>query len=169
MAKGFKDSSGKFRPIVKSKGKKLTEQQLRQEFQTISGVQEMKSKELISMKKRQDKFDQADKDMKEYFESFNWDFIKRDIKTEEEIKLGDFDPDAFIDQDEADKKIRVTFVGELNDILREVVGRFKDGEIDGEIAQDYFFGSKGQDIVDKNAPDLTLYVRDSDVFLVDGL
>jgi len=169
MAKGFKDKDGKFRPIVKSQKQKLTEPQLRKEFGSFAGVEKMKAKELVSMKKRQDKFDQADKDMKEYFESFNYDFIKNDIKTEEKIRLGDFDPDAMVDQDEADKLIQVEFIGELNDILREVVGRFKDGEIDGEIAQDYFFGTKGQDIIDKKAPELTLYFRDTDVFFVKGL
>jgi len=113
-------------------------------------------------------FEDAEKQMKEYFEGFSWDSIENEIDKEDEIRSGDFDPDQLISQAEADEKLKVLFIGEIDSIADRAIDVNFD-EAEQEVVQNYLFDGKGQDIIDKHSDDLELFVRDQDVFFVKRL
>ena len=113
-------------------------------------------------------FEDAEKQMKEYFEGFRWDFLENEIDNEDSIRSGDFDPDQLISEEEANQKFKVLFIGETDNIAERAVDvNFQEAE--QEAVQEFLFNGKAQDIIDKHSEDLELYVRESDVFLIKRL
>lgn len=120
-------------------------------------------------------YDQAENELKEYFNGFDYKLIKHVFEdgkgvaspSAEKIKLCDFDPDA--DEQDENKMVQVMFVGTQNHIYSDQLAG-QTGEVKDEVFNDFFFYGKGNDIVQKNlGSDYTLYVRDEDVFFVKGL
>jgi len=173
MSGGHKDSSGKFHPhtkhIMKSHGEKLTEADLRKEHANFAGVDKWSAKELVNQKKKTNQYDQAEKEMNEYFEGFG-DYAKSEVDNAETIKGIEFDQDAYMSPEDGDRKLKVAYIGEAGDIIRDVVGHFNDGEIEGEMFNDFMYNGKGNDIISKNlGAEYDLQVADTGLFLVKEL
>ncbi len=121
-------------------------------------------------------YDDAEAEMKEYFNSFHWDFIKtqftnpdKSIKSPDvdEVLLSEFD-DEEVEYSGGDKKIKVMYIGEQQNIFADQLEGTSD-EAKDEVFSDYMFG-KGDDIVRKQlGDDYTWYIREQDVFIVKGL
>ncbi len=170
MTGGHKDSSGKFHPhgkhIMKSHGEKLTEADLRKEHSKFFGVDNWSAKKLVNQKKKSNQYDQADKEMKEYFNGFG-DYAKSEVDESETIKGIAFNQDAYMSVEDGDRKLKVAYIGEAGDIVREIVGHFYDGEIESEMFQDFILYGKGSDIISKNlGDDYDIQLSDTSLFLV---